>query len=166
MTNEVEILLEQALEDVQTKSVPSFNPLSSLPVRGSSEWPASGLLPAGDWGENEEIEEGTRDMGLADDFHGCNQPRRSLRKAKIIASQREKSTSTMVKDKKTKTIQKEKSVPLIPEKRLQANRELLIGQKIKRFFPGHGGANGTVKKYSVSNDAYYLTYADGHHITN
>ena len=54
-------------------------------------------------------------------------------------------------------------MPLITEKRLQANRELLIGQKIKRFFPGHGGAIGTVKKYSVSNDAYYLTYADGHH---
>ncbi len=43
-------------------------------------------------------------------------------------------------------------MPLITEKRLQANRELLIGQKIKRFYPGHGGALGTVKKYSVSND--------------
>jgi hypothetical protein len=109
----------------------------------------SGLLPAGDCGENEEIEEGTRDIGSADEFNGCNQQRRSLRKAKIITSQRQKSTSTMVKDKKTKTIQKEKSVPLIPEKHLQANRELLIGQKIKRFFPGPDGANGTVKKYSV-----------------
>ena len=48
---------------------------------------------------------------------------------------------------------------MITEKRLQANRELLIGQKIKRFFPGHGGALGTVKKYSVSNDTYYLTSA-------
>ncbi len=66
-------------------------------------------------------------------------------------------------DKKTKTIQQKKSVPLITEKRLQANRELLIGQKIKRLFPGHGDVIGTVKKYSVSNDAYYLTYADGHH---
>ena len=65
----------------------------------------------------------------------------------------------MVKDKKTETIKKKKSVPLITEKRLQANRELLIGQKIKRFFPGHGGAHGTVKKYSVSNDTYYLTSA-------
>jgi hypothetical protein len=79
--------------------------------------------------------------------------------SKIIASQWEKSMSTMVKDKKTKTIQKKKSVPLITEKRLGANRELLIEQKIKRFFPGHGGAIGTVKKYSFSNDAYYLTYA-------
>ncbi len=149
MTNEVENLLEQALEDLQTKSVSSFNPLSSLPVRGSSDWPVSGLLPAGDCGENEEIEEGTRDIGSADEFNGCNQQRRSLRKAKIITSQRQKSTSTMVKDKKTKTIQKEKSVPLIPEKHLQANRELLIRQKIKRFFPGPDGANGTVKKYSV-----------------
>jgi hypothetical protein len=101
-------------------------------------------------------------MGSADDFNDT-QPRRTLRKAKIIASQREKATSTMVKDKKTKTIQKKKSVPMITEKRLQANRELLIGKKIKRFFPGHGGAIGTVKKYSVSNDAYYLTYSDGHH---
>ncbi len=101
-------------------------------------------------------------MGSTDDFNDT-QPRRSLRKAKIIAIQREKSMSTMVKDKKTKTIQKKKSVSLITEKHLQSNRELLIGQKIKRFFPGHGGAIGTVKKYSVSNDAYYLTYVDGHH---
>jgi hypothetical protein len=122
--------LEQAFEDVQISSVPSFNPLSSLTVRGSSEWPASGLLPAGDGGVNEEIEEDTRNMGSADDFND-NQPRRSLRKANIIASQREKSTSTMVKDKKTKTFQKKKSVPLITEKRLQANRELLIEQNIK-----------------------------------
>ena len=82
---------------MQTKSVPSFNPLSSSPVRGSSEWPAFGLLPAGDGGENEEIEEDTRDMGSADDFNDT-QPRWSLHQAKIIASQREKSTSTMVKD--------------------------------------------------------------------
>jgi hypothetical protein len=158
----VKNLVEQALENTQIKSVPSFNPLSSLPVRGSSEWPKSGLLPAGDGGGKEEIEEDTRDMVSADDFNDT-QPRRSCRKGKIIASQREKSTSTMVKDKTTKTIQKKKSVPLITEKHLQANRELLIGQKIKRFFPGHGGAIGTVKKYSSSNDSYYLTYSDGHH---
>ncbi len=72
-------------------------------------------------------------MGSADDFNDT-QSRRSGRKTKIIASQREKSTSTMVKDKTTKTIQKKKSVPMITEKHLQANRELLIGQKIKRFF--------------------------------
>jgi len=82
---------------VQTKSVPSFNPLSSSPVRGSSEWPVFGLLPAGDGGENEEIEEDTRDMDSADDFNDT-QPMWSLHEAKIIASQREKSTSTMVKD--------------------------------------------------------------------
>jgi hypothetical protein len=81
-------------------------------------------------GQNEEIEEDTRDMGSTDDFND-SQPRRSLRQVKIIASQREKSTSTMVKDKQTKTIQKKRSVPLIPEKHLQAYRELLIGQKIK-----------------------------------
>jgi hypothetical protein len=95
--DEVENLLEEAFEDVQTKSVPSFNPLSSSPVRGSSGWPAFGLIPAGDGGGNEEIEEDTRDMGSADDFNDT-QPRRSLRQSKIIASQREKSTSTMVKD--------------------------------------------------------------------
>jgi hypothetical protein len=66
--DEVENLLDQVFEDVQTKSVPSFNPLSSLPVRGSSEWTVSGPLPVGDGGENEEIEEDTRDIGSADDF--------------------------------------------------------------------------------------------------
>jgi hypothetical protein len=49
--------------------------------------------------------------------------------------------------KRLRPSRRKKSVPLITEKRLQANRELLIGQKIKRFFPGHGGALGTVKKY-------------------
>ncbi len=34
--DEVENLLKKTLQDVQTKSVPSFNPLSSSPVRGSS----------------------------------------------------------------------------------------------------------------------------------
>jgi len=52
---EVETLLEKALEDTQTKSVPSFNPLSSFPVRGSSEWPKSGLLPAGDGGKKRKL---------------------------------------------------------------------------------------------------------------
>jgi len=85
-------------------------------------------------------------------------------KTKIIASQQQpKFTSTKMKDNKTKTIQKTKPVPLITEKRLQGNRELLIGQKIKLCCPGYGGAIGTVKKYSVSNAAYYLTYSDGHH---
>ena len=64
-----------------------------------------------------------------------------------------------MKDSKTKAIQKKTSAPLITEKRLQANRELLIGQKIKRFFLGYGSAIGTVKRSSVSNDAYYLTYS-------
>jgi hypothetical protein len=33
---------------------------------------------------------------------------------------------------------------------------------VKRYH-GYGGAVGTVKKYSLKQDAYYLTYADGHH---
>ncbi len=52
---------------------------------------------------------------------------------------------------------------MITEKRLQVNRELLLGQKVKRYFAGYGGAVGTVKKYSLKQDAYYMTYADGHH---
>jgi hypothetical protein len=40
--DEVENPLEQTFEDVQTSSVPSFNPLSSLPLRGSSEYGHSG----------------------------------------------------------------------------------------------------------------------------
>ncbi len=49
------------------------------------------------------------------------------------------------------------------EKRLQVNHELLLGHKVKRYFTGYDGAAGTVKKYSLKQDAYYLTYADGHH---
>jgi hypothetical protein len=51
-----------------------------------------GLLPAGDGGK-------MRDMGSTDDFNDT-QSRRSLHQTKTISSQREKSTSTMVKDKK------------------------------------------------------------------
>jgi hypothetical protein len=102
----------------------------------------SGLLLVGDGGENEKIEKDTRDMGPADDFND-NQPRRSLRKVKIIPSQLEKYTSTMVKDKKTMTIQKNKSVSLITEKHLQPNRELLIVQKIDRFFLSHFPDHGS-----------------------
>jgi hypothetical protein len=44
-----------------------------------------GLLPAGDGGGNEEIEEDTRDMGSVDDFNDT-QPRRSLREAKVMST--------------------------------------------------------------------------------
>ena len=53
--------------------------------------------------------------------------------------------------------------PMIKEKRLQINHELLLGQNVKRYFTGYGSAVGTVKKYSLNQDAYYLTYTNGHH---
>ena len=42
-----------------------------------------------------------------------------------------------------------------------ANKTLLIGKKLKKFFPGFGGAIGTVTKYIFEHDAYELHYADG-----
>jgi hypothetical protein len=45
--------------------------------------------------------------------------------------------------------------------RSSQNRELRIGQKVKRYFPGYGGAIGTVKMYSVSNDFFQIcSFAD------
>ena len=158
---DVENLLEQALEDVQTRSVPSFNPLSESPVRGSNEWPTAGESSLNDvsTGDGGMLDEDTRQTDSADD--SIDKPRRSTRKALPIKSS--KSVSTKAKDNDKATISKKKSEPIITEKRLQVNRELLLGQKVKRYFTGYGGAVGTVKKYSLKQDAYYLTYADGHH---
>ena len=92
--------LDQDLEDVQSRSVPSFNPLSSSPVRGGSqEWPTTGPSPpahdsTGDGRVIEVIEEDTRHMDSADAFIDV-QPRRVTRKAPSIEP---KSMSTKVQE--------------------------------------------------------------------
>jgi hypothetical protein len=117
---DVENLLEQALEDVQTRSVPSFNPLSESPVRGSNEWPTAGESSLDDvsTGDGGVLDEDTRQTDSADD--SIVQPQRSTRKALPIKSC--KSVSTQAKDNDKATISKRKSVPMITEKRLQVNR--------------------------------------------
>ncbi len=35
--------------------------------------------------------------------------------------------------------------------------------KVKRYFTGYDGVVGVVKKDSLKQDTYYLTYTDGHH---
>ena len=110
-------------------------------------------------GDGGVLDEDTRQTDSADD--SIDQPRRSTRQALPIKSS--KFVSTKEKEKNKATISKRKSVPTITEKCIQVNRELLFGQKVKRYFTGYGGAVGTVKKYSLKQDAYYMTYADGHH---
>jgi hypothetical protein len=96
----------------------------------------AGTLPpahdsTGDGGVIEVTEVDTRHMDSAEAAIDV-QPRRSTLKDPSIVPK--KSMSTKVKDNKTPIINKKKSVPLITEKRLQANQELLIRQKIKRYF--------------------------------
>ena len=93
---------------------------------------AGTLPPAHDsTGDGGVIEVDTRHMDSAEAAIDV-QPRRSTLKAPSIVLK--KSMSTKVKDNKTPIINKKKSVPLITEKGLQANQELLIRQKIKRYF--------------------------------
>ena len=56
-----------------------------------------------------------------------------------------------------------KTIDEITEKDLRANKTLLIGRKIKRFFPGFGGSWGMVEGYDVAKDVYKLRYGiDGY----
>ena len=51
----------------------------------------------------------------------------------------------------------------ITEKDLRANETLLLGRKIKRFFPGLGGSWGLVVSYDVDKDIHKLRYGvDGY----
>ena len=50
------------------------------------------------------------------------------------------------------------TIDSITEKDLRENRRLLIGRKIKRFFPGIGGSWGIVEDYDVERDLYKLRY--------
>ena len=52
--------------------------------------------------------------------------------------------------------------PAITADSLRINKSLLIGKKLKRYFPGYGGATGTVTKYHLDHDAYQIEYSDGH----
>ena len=63
---------------------------------------------------------------------------------------------------RSKTASKAKPTTVINADTLSANRTLLIGKKLKKFFPGFGGAIGTVTKHILEHDAYELYYADGH----
>jgi hypothetical protein len=55
------------------------------------------------------------------------------------------------------------TIDSITEKDLRENRRLLIGRKIKRFFPGIGGSWGIVEDYDVERDLYKLRYdVDGY----
>ena len=56
-----------------------------------------------------------------------------------------------------------KTIDEITEKDLRANKTLLLGRKIKRFFPGLGGSWGLVVSYDVGKDMYKLRYGvDGY----
>ena len=50
--------------------------------------------------------------------------------------------------------------PVTPEN-LALDKTLLIGRKLLRYFPHHGGAKGLVTKYISDKDVYELEYSDG-----
>lgn len=77
----------------------------------------------------------------------------------IKAKKLKKDTATKAR---SKSASKAKSSPIINADTLRANKTLLIGKKLKKFFPGFGGAIGTVTNYILEHDAYELHYADGH----
>ena len=53
-----------------------------------------------------------------------------------------------------------RSSPITPET-LALDKSLLIGRKLLRYFPHHGGAKGLVTKYISDKDVYELEYSDG-----
>jgi hypothetical protein len=65
-----------------------------------------------------------------------------------------------VKDKASTA--KSPIAPIITTDTLRVNKSLLIGKKLKKYFPGFGGAIGTVTDYMLDHDAYRLEFSDGH----
>ena len=49
----------------------------------------------------------------------------------------------------------------VTEHQIEANRSVLVGRKVMRFFPGFGGYLGTVKRYLPKRQVYELEFADG-----
>ena len=44
---------------------------------------------------------------------------------------------------------------------LKANKLIVLGRRLMRHFPDHGGAWGSIRSYDAQADAYHITYADG-----
>jgi hypothetical protein len=58
---------------------------------------------------------------------------------------------------------KAQTIDKLSIKQLKANKTILIGRKIKRYFPGYGGAWGIVISYDADSDLYKLRYGvDGY----
>ena len=86
--------------------------------------------------------------------------RRTSRRARSSPSDSDSHSAKNVK--KSKTTSKSTPARNIDETALRANKTLLIGERLKRYFAGYGGAIGTVTRYILEQDAYELQYSDGH----
>jgi len=86
------------------------------------------------------------------------------RKAKKLKTDKAAKARSEDKAAKARSKNASKAQPstVINADTLRANKTLLIGKKIKKYFPGFGGAIGTVTKYILEHDAYELHYVDGH----
>ena len=52
--------------------------------------------------------------------------------------------------------------PQFTVEELRAEPHKLICRKMKRFFPGYGGAFATISKYDAEKKTYFCEYADGY----
>ena len=136
-------------------NVPPFNVLDPLAVKRPNLLPAQCDKSAQ---EQEEQEESASTQSTS-------YPRRSKRKRQsevkassdsVVGSD---STASHISTSKGQ-VKLPRSSPITPET-LALDKTLLIGRKLLRYFPHHGGAKGLVTKYISDKDVYELEYSDG-----
>jgi hypothetical protein len=135
------------MQDVQNLSrVPPFNVLDP----GARRSDTSLHVP----------EEADHDAESEQEPIASPKPRRTSSRARSSPSDSDSHSAKNAK--KPKTTSKSTHACNIDETALRANKTLLIGERLKRYFAGYGGAIGTVTRYILEQDAYELQYSDGH----
>jgi len=135
------------MQDVQNLSrVPPFNVLNSGVRRND----ISLLVP----------DEADHDSERQQDPIASPSKRRSSSRKRSSPSDSDSiSAKNVKKSKQTSMSAKPRN---IDETALRANKTLLIGERLKRYFAGYGGAIGTVTRYILEQDAYELQDSDGY----
>ena len=60
-------------------------------------------------------------------------------------------------------LSKRSAAPEFTSNQLLKNKDVLVGERVKRFFPGRGGVIGKVLRYSFERDEYLVSYGNGEH---
>ena len=133
------------MQDVQNLSrVPPFNVL----ISGVRRNDISLLVP----------DEADHDSERPQDPIASPSKRRSSSRKRSSPSDSDSISAKNVK--KSKQTSKSAKPRNIDETALRANKALLIGERLKRYFAGYGGAIGTVTRYILEQDSYELQYSD------